>query len=568
MSAHLSNSLILDGYRLIRFLGRGGFGEVWLCQSESMGDYRALKFIPTSHGDRLEKEYEALLHFRKAAAQLRSPHLVPIEHVNRNETGLYYVMPLADGSGAGDPSDPAWVPVSLTTMIHVRSEMPTWFSSREVIELVHPVLEALQTLSDAGLVHRDVKPDNILFFHGQPCLGDISLLGADASMITRRGTPGYCTPSWYVGGLPDMYGVAATLFALLTGNSPDRMARAAFLWPPQGEASLSANERAEWKRLHGVIRRATEDKVAERFVDFRTMDGALRSERPPGVPARKHSNPALVLSLGLVVCVSGCWLVARKGTGVRPESLEPSAAVVPAITAPKIASVPADSPPTSVATSKRFDEGHLVYGALAMAGSRGEMYDPNDPEEPVYMTTDENNLYQDTLVKVWNCIEDANNLDFPAAIQVLDQCTDTMPGVGSGPNVQLARLLLQQCADDRAMPMTAVDDPSFLVLGNDDLGYRVALFCSLGAEIKAEEFLGNFVTKESSSAREKSEALVERARVRAKLGRYAEARTDAEESVALAGSNLALKTQLQNDIAGMVKDIPAYADYLKSHLEK
>jgi serine/threonine protein kinase len=568
MSAHLSNSLVLDGYRMIRFLGRGGFGEVWLCRSESMGDYRALKFIPSSHADRLEKEYEALLHFRKAAARLRSPHLVSIEHVGHSEAGLYYVMPLADGSGAADPSDPAWVPVSLTTMIHERSEMPTWFSSREIIALIHPVLEALQTLSDAGLVHRDVKPENILFFNGQPCLGDISLLGADASVITRRGTLGYGAPSWYGGGLPDMYGVAATLFTLLTGNLPDRMGRAAFLWPPQGEASLSADERTEWKRLHGVIRRATEEKVAERFVDFRSMAGAFHLQSPSEVPVRKGLKPALMLSLGLVVCVSGYWFVGRSEPKARPESLAPSAAVAPALTATEIAPVPADLPPIPEVTSKRFDDGHLVYGALAMAGSRGEMHDPNDPEEPVYMTTDENNLYQDMVAKVYDCILDANDLDFPTAIQVLDQCTGNMPGVGSGPNVQLARLLLQQCSDDRAMPMAAVDAPSFLVLGNDDLGYRVALFCALGAEAKAEEFLGNFVTKESSSAREKSEALVERGRVRAKLGRYADARTDVEESVALAGSNLALKTQLQNDIARIAKDIPAYADYLKSRSEK
>ncbi|MEY3895673.1 MAG: hypothetical protein RLZZ214_1192 [Verrucomicrobiota bacterium] len=365
MSAHLSNSLVLDGYRLIRFLGQGGFGEVWLCRSESMGDYRALKFIPTSQADRLEKEYEALLHFRKAAALLRSPHLVSIEHVGHNDAGLYYVMPLADGSGAADPLDPAWVPVSLTTMIHERSEMPTWFSSQEIIALIHPVLEALQTLSDAGLVHRDVKPENILLFNGHPCLGDISLLGLDASIITRRGTPGYSTPSWYVGGHPDMYGVAATLFTLLTGNLPDRMGRAAFLWPPQGESSLSAEERTEWKRLHGVIRRATEDKVAERFVDFRTMASALRSEPSPGEPVFSPTRPSrepaltrpkiadLVLSLVLVGCVGGCWLVTRAKPDLRPEPLAPSAANAPAVSAPVITPRPADAPPPTEVPAKR-----------------------------------------------------------------------------------------------------------------------------------------------------------------------------------------------------------------------
>jgi serine/threonine-protein kinase len=271
MSAHPSNHEILDGYRLIRFLGRGGFGEVWLCRSEAMGDYRALKWIPTSNPESLEKEYESLLHYRKAAARLRSPHLVPIEHINRDDAGLYYVMPLADGLTPHDPSDPAWQPLSLTAMIHAQAAKQAWFTSREVAALLLPILEGLQILSDAGLVHRDVKPDNILFFNGLPCLGDISLLGADASVITRRGTPGYATPSWYVGGHPDMYGAAATLYTLLTGNPPDKLGRAAFLWPPQGESSLTETERAEWKRLHGIIRRAADEKISERFVDFMAM---------------------------------------------------------------------------------------------------------------------------------------------------------------------------------------------------------------------------------------------------------------------------------------------------------
>jgi len=265
----------LDGYRLIRLIGRGGFGEVWLCRSEAMGDYRALKWIPSTSQSRLEKEYESLLHYRKAAAALRSPTLLAIEHVGRTDDALYYVMPLADGLTDTAPSDPGWIPLSLAEKLRGQAEAPGWFSSAEVISLMISVLEGLQILTEAGLVHRDVKPDNILFFHGKPCLGDISLLGLDAPVVTRRGTPGYATPSWYLSGHPDMYGAGATLYSLLTGNDPDKMGRSAFLWPPKGEDSLSPGEQDEWKRLHSVIRRAAEEKVSERFVDFAAMRAAV-----------------------------------------------------------------------------------------------------------------------------------------------------------------------------------------------------------------------------------------------------------------------------------------------------
>ena len=353
MSLHPSDSQILDGYRLIRFLGRGGFGEVWLCRSEAMGDYRALKWIPATNADRLEKEYESLLHFRNAAARLRSPHLVPIEHVNRNEAGLYYVMPLADGLTTQDPSDPAWLPLSLTAKIHAQTDKPQWFTSREIFSQILPVLQALQTLSDAGLVHRDVKPENILFFNGQPCLGDISLLGADASVITRRGTPGYATPSWYAGGHPDMYGAAATLYTLLTGNSPDKMGRAAFLWPTQGEGSFSEAERAEWKRLHNVIRRAIEEKVSERFVDFTTMADAIRNELPA-----KPKLPRILISTLTVVGIAAATAVAAfrsKQAELHPPATGGTSSGDPA---------PAPSEPTSELTQEQRADYMALVGMI------------------------------------------------------------------------------------------------------------------------------------------------------------------------------------------------------------
>ena len=196
----------LDGYRVIRLIGSGGFGAVWLCQSEALGDYRALKFIPDIDPGRIQKEFDALCRYRTAAGQLRWPSIMPIEHVNRRADGLYYIMPLADGYGSSDPLEASWCPLTLAAVIETRRGEPTWFTSEEIKGYITPILHALQLLSDAGLVHRDVKPENILFLNGTPCLGDISLLGLDAHNITRRGTPGYSAPSWFVesGGQPDM----------------------------------------------------------------------------------------------------------------------------------------------------------------------------------------------------------------------------------------------------------------------------------------------------------------------------------------------------------------------------
>ena len=271
----------LDGYRLIRPIGSGGFGEVWLCQSDAVGDFRALKFIPATSTGRLEKEFDSVCKYRAAATQLRSPSIMPIEHVNRRSDGLFYIMPLSDGYGVQDPMHPEWYPLTLAAIIEGRRGEAAWLSSEEIRNLITPILQALQLLSDAGLVHRDVKPENILFVNGFPCLGDISLLGNDSSNLTQRGTPGYSAPSWFVesGGHPDMYGSAMTLYAILTGNPPDKMGRAAFRWPPQGETSLSATEREAWLAIHRAIRRAVEDRPAERFVDFVSFQRSLQKER-------------------------------------------------------------------------------------------------------------------------------------------------------------------------------------------------------------------------------------------------------------------------------------------------
>ena len=288
-------SALIDGFRLIRKIGAGGFGEVWLCQAEASehvpsGDFMAMKFVPATDGRCLAKEFHGLAKYVEVSEQLSDAFIVPIVYANLCDEGLYYVMPLAVGYGSHDPEDPTdpdWKPVTLSALIEFQRNSPSWFTSEDIKNCLLPILLSLQALSDASLIHRDVKPENILLFGEYLCLADISLLGPDKENITRRGTPGYSAPSWYCesGGHPDMYGVAVTLFTLLTGNQPDKIGRAAFRWPPHGEESLSDAERGEWLRLHRVIRRAIDDRPAERFHDFSTFARALTASHEEAQPA-------------------------------------------------------------------------------------------------------------------------------------------------------------------------------------------------------------------------------------------------------------------------------------------
>jgi serine/threonine protein kinase len=275
----------LDGYELVRKIGEGGFGEVWLCKSQTLGSYRALKFLHASGSGHLEKEFDALCRYHRAARKLHSRFIMPIDHVNRRDDGLFYIMPLADGVTGSDPEHPEWQPLTLGLSIIRQKRSSSWYSGEEILQCFTPLLDALQLISDAGLAHRDVKPDNVLFMNGSPCLADISLLGDFSSQLSRLGTPGHSAPSWFTesGGHPDMWGAASTLFCMLTGNNGDKMGRERFRWPPAGEESLSPQTREVWLLIHQAILRAIEEDPTARFTTFTEFSTSLRQIIKPPV---------------------------------------------------------------------------------------------------------------------------------------------------------------------------------------------------------------------------------------------------------------------------------------------
>ena len=203
----------LDDWRLLRAIGGGGCGDVFLAENAE-GVRRALKvFSPTVEDRRaFDLEYDGL----GWAKRLRGhPNLVPIESVGRTAHCVYYTMPLADPLDGGD-----YEPHILSSRIK-RDDL----TEEELLEIAASVLSALDFLHRNGLVYRDVKPENIMRFDGVWCLGDPGLIS------TRRprqfaGTPGFYPNrrNFRADTADDIYALGKTLYLAATGMkiSPDR----------------------------------------------------------------------------------------------------------------------------------------------------------------------------------------------------------------------------------------------------------------------------------------------------------------------------------------------------------
>lgn len=201
----------IAGYRLLGELGRGASGVVYRARHRD-GRVVALKLIVRPDRDELAR-------FRKEArviGNLAHPGIVSLYEAGHTRAGLYLVLELVSGG-------------SLLDLIR-RERMP----ARHAARLVRDVARALEVAHTHGVIHRDLKPANILLDEkGQPKIADFGLareLRGDLTQITNTGdvlgTPAYMAPEQARGDLSalspstDVYSLGATLFHLLTGQTP------------------------------------------------------------------------------------------------------------------------------------------------------------------------------------------------------------------------------------------------------------------------------------------------------------------------------------------------------------
>ncbi|MGE0707677.1 MAG: protein kinase [Planctomycetota bacterium] len=251
----------VGNYTLGRELGRGAAGVVYQGRHKLLGHEVAIKLFPSSESTR-PAQRERFLREVRAAARLKHPHILPTLDAGEADEVPYLVMEL--------------VPEGET--FQSRLDRGESFEPLEAARALGQIAAAVSYAHGEGLLHRDLKPGNVLVPRdGQPRLGDFGLLGEVGEAATGGrlvGTPPFMAPEQMRGvpgdRLSDVYGLGATLYTLLTGEPPFeaeglvQLAVRVIQDPPEPP---SARRRGVPPALDQVVLRCLEKEPAQRYPD-------------------------------------------------------------------------------------------------------------------------------------------------------------------------------------------------------------------------------------------------------------------------------------------------------------
>jgi predicted Ser/Thr protein kinase/tetratricopeptide (TPR) repeat protein len=284
-------------YRVIELLGQGTFGAVYRCEDPTLGREVCIK-VPHRGGQATAEDVERFQREARTAARLSHPHIVPVFDAGFDDGRLFLVMELIEGQ-------------TLDQLIGT-SRLTTETTLRVIFHLA----QALQAAHDQGVIHRDVKPANVLIDHaGRPKLTDFGLarLNDNSPALSRTGdligTPRYMSPeqallpSNQIDHRTDLYSLGAVMYEMLGGvpvaDGPTAMAVLKKVTDepvpplptdtPADVASiclkLLAKNRDERFGSAAEVARAIQDVMVQKLF------GTPEVEMLAGLPARKFSSP-------------------------------------------------------------------------------------------------------------------------------------------------------------------------------------------------------------------------------------------------------------------------------------
>ena len=208
-------------YRVVKLLGKGGMGEVWLLQIEERQEFYAVKILDPELAAKDREFQKRFLREAELAMSIRHRNLIEVFDVGKDpETGLCYILMEYVSGG------------TLSDLIHKKGSLPIC----DAVKIVYQVADVLNCIAKHGIVHRDIKPDNILFDKdGKVKIADLGIarrpLDQQTMTMTQTGvvigTPAYMAPeqmldSHHVDIRADIYSLGIVFFEMLVGSRPFR----------------------------------------------------------------------------------------------------------------------------------------------------------------------------------------------------------------------------------------------------------------------------------------------------------------------------------------------------------
>lgn len=446
----LADGATFAGYSIVRLLGAGGMGEVYLAQHPRLPRRDALKVLPASvsadgeYRDRFNREADI-------AATLWQPHIVGVHDRGEYDGQLWISMDYVEGTDAARL---------------LRERYPDGMPKSEVAKIIAAVAEALDYAHERNLLHRDVKPANILLANPESnderiLLADFGIArwADDVSGLTATnmtvGTVSYAAPEQLMGqqlnGRADQYALAATAFHLLTGSPPFQHSNPAVVISQHLSAPPPAvgAQRQELAAIDPVLAKALAKDPSERFercADFaralgHRLDAAASDDGgthlSPAATAQQPQRPSLLRAGVLVPAVLAVLLVAAITVAVfefrradRPEAT-PTAQSPTATTSRLTPPPPSPSPTTT--TSPQAAAATVVIGAdCTPVGSTGT----TAAGATAYCST-----LQTTGASIWSL----NQGDIPSPTVTTEPTDEPLPIAEESP----VRVCMQQTGQTR-----------------------------------------------------------------------------------------------------------------------
>ena len=306
-------------YELQRELLGGGMSRVFVANEIALGRAVVVKVLPPDlaagvNAERFRREIQL-------AAQLQHPHIVPLLSAGLHEDLLYYTMPFIEGES-----------------LRHRIEREGPLSVRDVVRILHDVIEALAYAHERGVIHRDIKPGNILTLGPHALVTDFGVAKALSAALPHSGTtsagmvvgsPAYMAPEQLAGDPSadhrvDLYAAGLLAYELLsgsspfTGSTPQETMAAQLTRTPEPLHRVRSDVPAE---LSAVIERALQKAPEKRHPNARAMledlervttpQGAVLTGAAPGHrdPMGRSWRFAAILGIAAVVGVTTLLLV-------------------------------------------------------------------------------------------------------------------------------------------------------------------------------------------------------------------------------------------------------------------